>query len=156
MQLVRFCLKLWFIYVDIGSMWVFGYPYILYFVLHGLNSMRPTYMYMHLWNDVMAGLDSGLLTMGLRLYPTKTNADILFIYTPNQTPDMLTNTNNFEIVIFRIILLCYWQTRILTTFAHAQTNRRASRVSALGALVFSMGCSWTYIVGCYRCFHERQ
>ena len=45
---------------------------------------------------------------------------------------MLTNTNSFEIVTFRLI---FWQTRILTTFAHAQINRRASRVSALGALV---------------------
>ena len=45
---------------------------------------------------------------------------------------MLTNTNSFEIVTFRLI---FWQTHILTTFAHAQINRRASRVSALGALV---------------------
>ena len=30
---------------------------------------------------------------------------------------------------------CYWQTRILTTIAHAQTNRRASRVSALALLL---------------------
>ena len=35
---------------------------------------------------------------------------------------------------------CYWQTRILTTIAHAQTNRRASRVSAL-ALLFCKGTS---------------
>ena len=63
MQLVTFCFKLQFIYADIGSMWVFGYPYILHFVLHGLNSMRPCNMYMHFWNDVIAGLDSGLLTI---------------------------------------------------------------------------------------------
>ena len=73
---------------------VFGYPYILYFVLHGLNSMRPRNMYMHLWNDVIAGLDSGLLTIG---------AKALSKPMPNQIPDMLTNTNSFEIVTFRII-----------------------------------------------------
>ena len=33
------------------------------------------------------------------------------------------------------MFLCYWQARILTTFAHAQTNRRASHVSDFGALV---------------------
>ena len=48
---------------------------------------------------------------------------------------MLTNTNSFETATFRIMFLCYWQARILTTFAHAQTNRRASHLSALGALV---------------------
>ena len=59
----------------------------------------------------------------------------MFIYTPNQILDMLANTNSFENVIFRIMFLCYWQTSILTTFAHAQTNRRATHVNALGALV---------------------
>ena len=33
------------------------------------------------------------------------NVDILFIYTPNQIPDMLTNTNSFEIDTFRIFFL---------------------------------------------------
>ena len=60
----------------------------------------------------------------------------MFISTLNQIPDMLTNTNSFEIVTLRIRFLCYWLNRILTTFAHAQTNKRASYVSALGALVF--------------------
>ena len=84
-------------------MWVFGYPYILHFVLHGLNSMRPRYMYMHLWNDVIAGLDSGLLTIGAKALSKP--MPIYCLYTPNQIPDMLTNTNSFELVTFRIIFL---------------------------------------------------
>ena len=66
MQLVTFCLKLFFIYVDICTMWGLGYPYILYFVLHRLNSMNPSNKSMHLWNDVIAVLDGGLLTIGAK------------------------------------------------------------------------------------------
>ena len=122
----------------------FGYPYILYFVLHGLNSMRPSNMYMHLWNDVIAGLDSGLLTIGA-------SADILFIYT-HQIPDMLTNTNSFEIVTFRITFLCYWQTRILTTFAYAQTNRGVSHVALLFFFLIQLPAIGHMCAPC--CHHE--
>ena len=62
---------------------------------------------------------------------------------------MLTNTNRFETVTFRTMFLCYWHTRILTTFAHAQTNRRASHLRALGALViFGTACQ-IYCYGRY-------
>ena len=115
-------------------MWIFGYPYILYFVLHWLNSMRPSNMYMHLWNDVIAGLDSGLLTIGAKALSKPMPIYCLFTHRIKfQT--CLTNTNSFNTVTFRIMFLYYWQARILTTFAHAQTNRRASHLSALGALV---------------------
>ena len=49
---------------------------------------------------------------------------------------------------------CYWQSRILTTIAHAQTNRRALRVSALALLFVFCLCTglfhrnpWDYFTG---------
>ena len=57
----------------------------------------------------------------------------------------VTRSCMFEIMSsFRLMFLCHWQTHLLTTCTQTLTFRRASLISALGALVF-LWKHWDYI-----------